>query len=60
MPMKTTDTEQPEPIQQEAKADMTGAMASAFQFGYLCAEKGMNLEAAMQKFYDAMNGKLPS
>lgn len=35
--------------------DMLPAMTSAFQFGFKCAEKGMNLQMAMDHFYETMN-----
>jgi hypothetical protein len=34
----------------EADANMLSAMIAAFEFGYRCCEKGMNLQAALAHF----------
>jgi len=56
--MKAKDNEQQTSgtpaSQDDHRAHLVASMAAAFQFGFLCHEKGMNLEAALAKFYETM------
>lgn len=51
------ETLEPPKTPQELADHVTQAMASAFEWGFKCAEKGMNLEQAMQRFWKQMKGE---
>lgn len=46
------------PVSHELNAaakDKKASLAAAFEFGFKCAEKGMNLQAAMAEFNKTLN-----
>lgn len=41
---------------QQVMHSVNGALASAFEFGYRCAERGMNIQQATSFFYRTIQG----